>query len=98
MHSYCPNEESAYRPSIVSSVWGLQNLGRNFGIITYAPFIGTPLFSYLYAFVSASQTTNDGPVCEGVVCWQFTFWVGFAGAVLALCLNGMLWKSWRGKV
>ncbi|KIJ16677.1 hypothetical protein PAXINDRAFT_98498 [Paxillus involutus ATCC 200175] len=48
-------------PSLVSSVWGLPNLGRNSGIIIYAPFLGTPVFSYLYAFVAAAHS----PTIEG---------------------------------
>jgi len=86
-------------PSLVSSIWGLSNLGRNFGIMTYAPFVGTPLFSYLYAFVSAGHTDSDqGSVCKGVECWQLTFWVGFAGALVALCGSAMLWRQWKGRV
>ncbi|TFY79997.1 hypothetical protein EWM64_g4020 [Hericium alpestre] len=60
-------------PSVVSSVWGSTNLGRNFGVLTYAPFLGTPLFSYLYAFISASRSSGEG-VCTGVACWRLTFW------------------------
>ena len=87
------------RPSLISSIWGLSNLGRNFGIITYAPFVGTPIFSYLYAFVSAGHTnTGQGSVCKGVECWQPTFWIGFAGALVALCGSGVLWRQWKGKV
>ncbi|KAJ1310175.1 hypothetical protein OPQ81_006919 [Rhizoctonia solani] len=32
-------------PSITGTVWGFENLGRNFGIVSYAPFIGTPIFT-----------------------------------------------------
>ncbi|KIJ58321.1 hypothetical protein HYDPIDRAFT_44518 [Hydnomerulius pinastri MD-312] len=56
-------------PSLVSSVWGLSNLGRNYGILTYAPFLGTPAFSYLYAFVAAAHSPADeGLIPRG---WQF---------------------------
>jgi len=85
-------------PSIVSSIWGLSNLGRNFGIITYAPFIGTPIFSYLYAFISADHTHEGRSVCEGVECWQTTFWIGFAGALIAFCGSGILSCTWKGRV
>jgi len=86
-------------PSIVSSVWGLSNLGRNFGVITYAPFIGTPFFSYLYAFISASHVTagNDG-VCKGRECWQLTFAVTCGAAVLSLLSSMYLWKRWKGRM
>jgi len=87
-------------PSVVSSIWGLANLGRNFGIITYAPFVGTPLFSYLYAFVSADHIHSDEgrSVCEGIECWQITFWVGVAGSIVALLGSASLWRTWKGRV
>lgn len=84
-------------PGIVSSVWGLSNLGRNFGIITYAPFIGTPLFSYLYAFIAASHAT-DGAVCKGTQCWKLTFGVTTVSAVGALAVSVVLWRRWKGRV
>ncbi|CAE6491549.1 unnamed protein product [Rhizoctonia solani] len=35
----------AILPSITSVIWGARNLGRNFGILSYAPLIGTPVFT-----------------------------------------------------
>ncbi|CUA72455.1 NAD(P)H-quinone oxidoreductase subunit 5, chloroplastic [Rhizoctonia solani] len=35
----------AVLPSITSVIWGARNLGRNFGILSYAPLIGTPIFT-----------------------------------------------------
>ncbi|KDQ60735.1 hypothetical protein JAAARDRAFT_31710 [Jaapia argillacea MUCL 33604] len=84
-------------PSIVSSIWGLTNLGRNFGVLTYAPFIGTPLFSYLYAFVSAHHARDEG-VCRGIQCWQLTFWLSAGAALLAFCGSLALWRRWKGRV
>ena len=95
------------RPSIVSAIWGMHNLGRNFGVITYAPFIGTPLFSYLYAFVSASHaqhSSGDGlvmgesNVCKGAECWQLTFIVSFLTSSAGLLVSFVLWAKWRGRV
>jgi len=90
-------------PSIVSSVWGLANLGRNFGIITYAPFIGTPTFSYLYAFVAAAHVKKDSPntgdgICKGVNCWQLTFATTAAAAVVSSLFSVVLWRRWKGRV
>lgn len=81
----------------MSSVWGLPNVGRNFGMITYAPFIGTPLFSYLYAFVAASNTEGQA-ICKGLPCWQLTFWVSFGTSILAFCGSLVLWRRWEGRV
>ncbi|KAF9453242.1 MFS general substrate transporter [Macrolepiota fuliginosa MF-IS2] len=84
-------------PSIVSSIWGLKNLGRNFGILMYAPFIGTPMFSYFYAFVSQSHTTGGG-ICRGPECWQTTFRVATVTSLLALAIATTLWRQWRGRL
>lgn len=84
-------------PSIISSIWGLKNMARNFGIVSYAPFVGTPLFSYLYAFVAADHAPNGG-VCEGVTCWELTFWVSAGAALVALGVSSFLWRRWKGKL
>lgn len=78
------------RPSIVASLWIGPSAGRNFGIVTYAPFIGTPLFSYLYAFISASYKSDDGSVCTGTRCWRTTFWITTSTSVLAFILTLIL--------
>lgn len=84
-------------PGIISSVWGLQNLGRNFGVITYAPFLGTPFFSYLYAFVAAAHS-DDGGVCIGLECWRLTFSVAIAAAATSMLASVVLWRRWKGRV
>ncbi|KAG2157356.1 MFS general substrate transporter [Suillus clintonianus] len=84
-------------PSLVSSAWGIENLGRNFGILTYAPFLGTPAFSYFYAFNAASHS-SDGAVCKGIECWSTTFSWYTAIAFAACGVTGYLWRSWRDQV
>ncbi|KAI6043419.1 MFS general substrate transporter [Pisolithus marmoratus] len=88
----------AILPSLVSSIWGIHNLGRNYGILINAPFFGTPTFSYLYAFVAAAHAPADGSMCTGVQCWRATFGVSAGVAALALVASLRLWKAWRGKV
>lgn len=75
----------------------MTNFARNFGFITYAPFIGTPVFSYFYAFVSASHA-GDGEVCKGVSCWETTFWFVAAASIVAFTVSLVLWKRWHGKL
>ncbi|KAJ7156094.1 MFS general substrate transporter [Mycena crocata] len=82
-------------PSIITSVWGAQNAGRNFGIVVYAPLTGTTLFSYLYAFISAHHTP-DGGYCQGPACWQATFWVSAVAQVAAILGGLVLWRGWKG--
>ena len=84
-------------PGIISSVSGLPNLGRNFGIITYAPFLGTPIFSYLYAFIAAAHADESG-ICTGTSCWRSTFGISIGAAVLSVILSVVLWKRWKGRV
>ncbi|KAF7778809.1 hypothetical protein Agabi119p4_3154 [Agaricus bisporus var. burnettii] len=84
-------------PSIVSSVWGLKHLGRNFGILMYAPFAGTPMFSYLYAFVSQSHSTSGG-ICRGTECWKTTFRLTSFTSLLAVFIALALWRQWRGRL
>ncbi|KAG8217975.1 MFS general substrate transporter [Butyriboletus roseoflavus] len=89
-------------PSLVSSIWGLSNLGRNYGIITYAPFLGTPAFSYLYAFIAAARVSDSDSspdvVCHGPVCWTLTFEVSALAAALAFGSSVYLWRAWKGRV
>jgi hypothetical protein len=89
---------TAYRsPSIVSSMWGLKHLGRNFGFLMYAPFTGTPLFSYIYAFVSQSHSTS-GEICRGAECWRATFRLTSVTSFLAVLVALVLWKEWRERL
>lgn len=84
-------------PSIISSIWGLKNMGRNFGIVMYAPFVGNPIFSYLYAFVSQSHTVGEG-ICRGRECWQTTFRFTTMTSLLALIIATVLWRQWKGSL
>ena len=81
-------------PSVITSLWLEKNAGRNFGLVMYAPFVGTPVFSYLYAFGTAQQEDGDG-ICEGVKCWRGTFAIATAAMVLTFALTAMLWKRAR---
>lgn len=81
-------------PSIIASLWLERDAGRNFGLIMYAPFMGTPTFSYLYAFGAMQQNDGDG-ICQGVKCWRGTFAIASAAMVFTFALIAMLWKRTR---
>jgi MFS family permease len=85
-------------PSIVSSIWGLPNFGRNFGALTYAALFGTPIFSYLFAFVSASHAKKGQDFCTGMKCWETTFWVCATTSCMAFVASLFLWKTWKGRL
>lgn len=85
------------RPSILSSIWGIVNLARNFGVFSYAVFVGTPLFSYLYAIVAA-HNAEPGKICQGTQCWKLTFGLSIAAVSLSTSLSLVLWRRWRDRV
>jgi lipoprotein signal peptidase len=79
-------------------MWGMQNMGRNFGFMMYAPFTGTPLFSYFYAFMSAQNTGAKDSICLGRTCWQATFVLSTITSLIALVISFALWKRWKGRI
>lgn len=81
-------------PSVISSLWLEKNAGRNYGLMMYAPFLGTPVFSYLYAFGAAQQKDGD-EICQGVKCWKGTFAIAATAMVFTFALTAMLWKRAR---
>ncbi|KAF8575793.1 MFS general substrate transporter [Ramaria rubella] len=91
-------------PSLIASIWGNATLARNFGLITYSPFIGTSAFSYLYAFVASAATDTrdkDGyseGACVGKRCWRLTFSICACTGLVAATSSAVLWKRWRGRV
>ncbi|PPR02201.1 hypothetical protein CVT24_011428 [Panaeolus cyanescens] len=85
-------------PSIISAMWGIENVARNFGILMYAPFTGTPAFSYIYAFISEAHTQPGTRICQGVSCWYSTFLFCASTSLLSLVASLILWKRWHGKI
>src|SRR5258706_7522240 len=81
-------------PSIIASLWLEKNARRNFGLVMYAPFVGTPTFSYLYAFGAAQGADADG-ICQGVKCWRGTFAIAAAAMVFTFALMAILWRRAR---
>lgn len=83
-------------PGVLSSIWGIRDLGRNFGVLALSPLLGTPVFSLLYSYVAASHA--DGGMCEGLRCWQLTFWISAGCGVVAFVLSFLLWNRWKERV
>ncbi|KAG8702671.1 putative monocarboxylate transporter mch1 [Ceratobasidium sp. 394] len=81
----------AVLPSITGAIWGERNLGRNFGILSYAPLVGTPIFTYLYAWsteVGHPESVN----------WRTTFVICAAAAGIAIGGCMALWRCWHGRL
>jgi len=83
-------------PGITCSIWGIRNLARNFGIITYSPFVGTTIYSYVYALMVARHTA-EGTVCQGRICWESTFILCLGTSLAALAMTAILWRTWSGR-
>ncbi|KAJ3925306.1 MAG: major facilitator superfamily domain-containing protein [Lentinula lateritia] len=83
-------------PGITCSIWGIRNLARNFGIITYSPFVGTTFYSYVYALIVARHSPI-GMACQGRICWQSTFYFCLGTSFTALAITAILWRKWSGK-
>ncbi|KAG8803562.1 putative monocarboxylate transporter mch1 [Serendipita sp. 399] len=85
-------------PSMVAAFWLGPSAGRNYGIVTYAPFIGTPIFSYLYAWISSSHQIDENTVCTGTRCWRTTFWITTVTSSVALILSLILARRRRDRI
>lgn len=82
-------------PIVASSVWGMHDFGRNWGIIEIAPAVGAGVWGLVYSWVYEHAKDNDGSgLCEGLECYKATAW-GWALSVVGACLV-WLW-AWRGK-
>jgi len=86
-------------PSLVECIWGSKHVGRNFGAICYAPFLGTPLFTLLYAFFSdRARDPGPDPLCRGIDCWKPTFEICTAVLCGATVIATVLWRRWKHRV
>ncbi|KIK59800.1 hypothetical protein GYMLUDRAFT_226757 [Collybiopsis luxurians FD-317 M1] len=83
-------------PGVSCSIWGMQNLARNFGILTYSPFVGTTLYSYLYALI-VERHSPKGTACQGRICWESTFIFCLGTSLAALAMSAILWRNWSGR-
>ncbi|KAF3925759.1 hypothetical protein ABW20_dc0100708 [Dactylellina cionopaga] len=89
-------------PTIVSVVWGVENLATNWGIIAMLPAGGATVFGFLFAYVYDSEAgiqngdahgLGEG-LCFGLKCYQRSF-AGMAASCMA-AIGLWLW-AWRGK-
>ncbi|RPB08694.1 MFS general substrate transporter [Morchella conica CCBAS932] len=63
-------------PTVVSVVWGTENFGTNWGIVTMAPAFAASLFGMIFARGYDSHAGRNG-VCWGRECYETSFfWTG----------------------
>jgi hypothetical protein len=79
-------------PTVVSVVWGTENFGTNWGIITMTPALGATVFGVIFA-AGYDAHANKAGLCWGQECYSGAFWT-MSGSV-ALAIVGWC-VAWRG--
>jgi len=88
-------------PTLVKSIWGDEHFGRTFGMMAYAAFFGTSLFTGLFAYNVEHHKTEPGngnERCIGSKCWRTTFQVCSVILLVAVLSVSGLWRRWRAVV
>ncbi|KAJ2983925.1 hypothetical protein NQ176_g339 [Zarea fungicola] len=88
-------------PLIVAIVWGVENFGTNFGIITMIPAFGSASWGLIYSALYQSNSRPTNPVnpgdevfCYGKQCYASTFWI--EGCIMWVACALIIW-AWKGK-
>lgn len=83
-------------PTAVSVVWGTENFGTNWGIVTVTPALGASVFGLLFAngYDRAAGGQKWDGMCYGTECYRDSF-MAMAVAVWIAC--GLWLWAWRGK-
>ncbi|KAI6244536.1 putative transporter mch1 [Erysiphe necator] len=90
-------------PLIVSIVWGVENFGTNWGIITTTPVLCIAFWDLIYSKIYEAgarasnyehQSEYDEILCYGKSCYSTTFWAMAVSVWVACAL--WLW-AWKGK-
>ena len=79
-------------------IWGEANFGRNFGMMAYAPFVGTSLWTYLFAFNVDRESGGGKEICMGKKGWSVTFEVCSTVLLLTMISIVGLWRRWHSTV
>ncbi|CAI5716322.1 unnamed protein product [Peronospora effusa] len=87
-------------PVIIREEFGLQNFGKNFGLISLANCIGYPLFfsplaSYVYQHSATTHTTDSIEKCFGAQCFGPVFIVVIVLSLVALVCSLQLGRLQR---
>jgi len=85
-------------PGIVKVIWGEANLGRNFGMLSYAPCLGTTLWTYLFVFNVEREGDPGQDHCMGSKCWQTTFRICLIVIAVVVVSLFQLWRKLGDRV
>ena len=87
-------------PIIISVIWGVENFGTNWGIVTMVPAIGATLWGVIYSWVyqkAAARGSLERQVeevlCYGAKCYQSTFWAMAISVWIACAMWTWAWKG-----
>lgn len=98
INGFCYGSMYCSGPVIAAEVWGVEQFGRNWGVLSYSPLLGSVLLSLLYAFMydnQADRQNNDGNLCIGQSCF------GPPLLIMSVCIAVGLgswvcaWQVWR---
>jgi MFS family permease len=78
-----------------SEYWGTQNMGRNWGWMSWAPGIGAQLLNLTFGTLFDARTRQPGG-CLGPVCYQDTFYITTLICSLSIVLVYLLRRYRRG--
>lgn len=92
LNGFCYGAMYCSGPVIAAEVWGVDNFGRNWGVLSYSPLIGSTVASFLYAVMydaQAKKEHNQGNLCIGQTCFSrslaiLAVWIA-VGAGFWLC-------------
>ncbi|TPX08867.1 uncharacterized protein E0L32_009685 [Thyridium curvatum] len=97
-------------PIIITVIWGVENVGTNWGIVAMFPALGSTIWGLIYSAVyqavarspapadgggpSSSHDEDEDLFCYGTRCYAPTFWAMTLSVWIACGL--ILW-AWKGK-
>ncbi|MCO5581258.1 hypothetical protein L7F22_035136 [Adiantum nelumboides] len=86
---HCYGVEWAVFPAAVSELFGLQNFGVLYNVVTIANPAGSPIYStFIAGPVYDRQAREQGSsTCEGTICFETTFFVMAAVCVIGASLS-----------
>ncbi len=87
-------------PIIISVIWGVENFGTNWGVVSMVPALGATVWGVIYSAVyqkaakqGAQERMVEDILCYGTRCYSSTFWM-MAVSVWVACVL-WLW-AWKG--
>lgn len=86
-------------PLIITVIWGVENVGSNWGVVASVPALSALLWGNVYSSVyqwgaASSQAASKELLCHGSQCYVPTFFAMAASGCIG-CVFLLL--AWKGK-